>query len=79
MPAGVAVPYGVVKHIGIPIKRGRLPRPGDDTVSLGEVSRQRVIKLRDIVVQSQLGLGKLAGASASTGLAGGCTPTPVQG
>ncbi|NLF49751.1 MAG: hypothetical protein GX577_01305 [Leptolinea sp.] len=40
----------------------RLPRLGDDAVSLGEVSRQRVIEPRDGLVKSQFGLGELAGA-----------------
>ena len=61
MPAEIVVPDGVVEYIRIPVKRGRLPRLGDDAVSLGEVSRQRVIVARDIVVKSQFGLGELAG------------------
>ncbi len=69
----------IIANIRIPVKRGRLPRLRDDTVSLGEVSRQRVIEPRDGLVQSQLGLGELAGASASTGSAGGCTPSPARG
>ena len=60
MPAGIAVPNRVVEHVRVPIKRGRLPRLGDDAVRLGEVSRQRVIEAGNIVVQSQFGLGQLA-------------------
>ena len=64
MPAGVAVPDRVVEHIGVPIKRGRLPRLGDDAVGLDEVSRQRVIVARDIVVKSQYSLVQLASIPA---------------